>query len=192
MKSEYGICSNCGHDLKHEGICINCGLVMIGEYRICDVCDKVMTEGFCIDAGSHYYCDTPCRDTEMTEADFLEMYEEGGETYWTDWEGYDISLNNLENMKDGVFFIVRYDSQFIVNIVSYSNGVFTPVIEDKDYCVNRQVKWMTDVIAIVESGKISKVIEIDEPSEFGFSSFDFEREEGLAKYFTALMEHVPN
>ncbi len=56
------------------------------EVRICSVCRKLMYEGFCIEGGDKYYCDRDCRNTEMTEEEFKELFNDGdGDTYWTEW-----------------------------------------------------------------------------------------------------------
>lgn len=56
------------------------------EVRICSVCNDLMYEGYCIEEGSAYYCSDKCRDTEMTQEEFDELYDDGdGDTYWTQW-----------------------------------------------------------------------------------------------------------
>lgn len=56
------------------------------EVRICSVCNDLMYEGYCIDGGSAYYCTDECRNTEMTQEEFEELFDDGdGDTYWTQW-----------------------------------------------------------------------------------------------------------
>jgi hypothetical protein len=56
------------------------------EVRICSVCNDLMFEGYCIEGGEAYYCSDECRDTEMTQEQFEELYDDSdGDTYWTQW-----------------------------------------------------------------------------------------------------------
>lgn len=73
------------------------------SYRICDECGTIMTQGFCIDGGSAYYCSTECRDKHMTEEEFEELYDDGdGDTYWTQWEVYQaLPFRVEEDKKNG-------------------------------------------------------------------------------------------
>lgn len=58
--------------------------------RRCDHCNVVMTEGYCIDGGANYYCTDPCLYANMTEAEYLDLYDDGeGDTYWTTWDEED-------------------------------------------------------------------------------------------------------
>jgi len=52
----------------------------------CTNCGKKMIEGFCIHGGEQYFCTTECLNTEMTEDEFNELYEDGGDCYYTEWE----------------------------------------------------------------------------------------------------------
>lgn len=54
--------------------------------RICNTCGKSMVEGFCIFGGEKYYCSKQCLKEQMTWEEYLELYEPGGDTYWTVWE----------------------------------------------------------------------------------------------------------
>ena len=55
--------------------------------RKCDICNKPMKEGFCIGGGDAYYCSKRCLHKEITEAEFLELYDDGnGDSYYTEWE----------------------------------------------------------------------------------------------------------
>jgi len=54
--------------------------------RECTACGKGMNEGYCIESGIEYYCSDACLHTEMTPAEWLELYNDGeGDSYWTDW-----------------------------------------------------------------------------------------------------------
>ena len=58
----------------------------VDQWRQCDVCGKVMQEGYCIDGGSEYFCTDKCLHEVYTEEEYLELYGDGeNETYWTDW-----------------------------------------------------------------------------------------------------------
>jgi len=55
--------------------------------RTCDHCGAGMNEGFVIDGGAYYYCTEPCLHANMTEAEYLDAYDDGeGDSYWTTWE----------------------------------------------------------------------------------------------------------
>ncbi|AIW03171.1 hypothetical protein CPT_Mater236 [Bacillus phage Mater] len=57
--------------------------------RVCDTCEELMEEGYCIESGVAYYCSLECMEKDgMTEEEFLELYDDGeGDSYWTTWEG---------------------------------------------------------------------------------------------------------
>lgn len=44
-----------------------------------------MHEGYCIEGGFAYYCSDECLEANMTREEFEELYEDGGDTYWTEW-----------------------------------------------------------------------------------------------------------
>ena len=54
--------------------------------RICSECKVKMNQGYCIDAGLEYYCSDKCLHKHYTEEEWLDMYEDGGDSYWTEWE----------------------------------------------------------------------------------------------------------
>ncbi len=58
---------------------------MDDDIRICSVCGKVMTEGFCIGDGESYYCSDVCLETEIDDIEYLKLFE-AGSAYWTQWE----------------------------------------------------------------------------------------------------------
>lgn len=54
--------------------------------RECTACSAGMNEGYCIEGGIEYYCSDACLYTEMTPAEWDELYNDGeGDSYWTDW-----------------------------------------------------------------------------------------------------------
>lgn len=55
-------------------------------FRICTECGSIMTEGFCIENGMEYYCSEECLHKNISEEEYLELYDDGnGDTYWTQW-----------------------------------------------------------------------------------------------------------
>lgn len=59
----------------------------MNEARICDECGKAMAEGYCIEGGQSYYCSDECLHKNLTEDEYLELYDDGdGDSYWTEWE----------------------------------------------------------------------------------------------------------
>jgi len=58
--------------------------------RRCDECGAPMNEGFVIEGGQAYFCSEACLHKEISEPEYLELYNEGeGDTYWTEWEEVD-------------------------------------------------------------------------------------------------------
>lgn len=55
------------------------------DFRICDECGAVMTDGFVIDGGEAYYCSEDCLHKHYTQEEYEAMYDDDGETYWTAW-----------------------------------------------------------------------------------------------------------
>lgn len=54
--------------------------------RECTACGKGMNEGYCIEGGIEYYCSDECLHTEVTPAEWDELYADGeGDSYYTDW-----------------------------------------------------------------------------------------------------------
>ena len=57
------------------------------DIRTCNECDKEMTEGYCIENGIEYYCSDECLHKNITEEEYLKLYDNGnGDSYWTEWE----------------------------------------------------------------------------------------------------------
>ena len=56
------------------------------EKRICSECGREMTQGYCIENGLEYYCTNECLHKNMTQEEYLELYDDGnGDSYYTDW-----------------------------------------------------------------------------------------------------------
>ena len=54
--------------------------------RVCSECSKPMTEGYCIENGTEYYCSEECLHKHLTEEEYDNLYDEGrGNSYWTSW-----------------------------------------------------------------------------------------------------------
>lgn len=46
-----------------------------------------MVAGYCIEGGSAYYCSDECLHANLTEKEYLELYDNGeGDSYYTEWE----------------------------------------------------------------------------------------------------------
>jgi hypothetical protein len=46
-----------------------------------------MSEGFVIEDGLAYYCSHECLEKNMTQEEYLKLYDDGnGDSYWTQWE----------------------------------------------------------------------------------------------------------
>lgn len=58
--------------------------------RICTECGNEMHEGYCIDGGMAYYCSDECLHKHYTEQEWQDLYEDGGESYYTEWDADDI------------------------------------------------------------------------------------------------------
>ena len=55
--------------------------------RNCDMCGAAMRQGFVIDAGTEYLCET-CHPKRYTPEAWAQEYADGeSESYWTEWEG---------------------------------------------------------------------------------------------------------
>lgn len=58
--------------------------------RRCEICGKIITEGYCIADGQAYYCSDECLHKHYTQEEFDAMYADGeGDSYWTEWEPED-------------------------------------------------------------------------------------------------------
>ena len=56
------------------------------NFRVCSECGGVMTEGYCIDNGTEYYCSDECLHKHMTQEEFDALYDDGrGDSYYTSW-----------------------------------------------------------------------------------------------------------
>jgi len=63
-----------------------------GPSRHCDVCGKPMSEGYydgdCLSGNLNleYYCSRECMATVMPLTKWDNLYEDDGDSYWTEWE----------------------------------------------------------------------------------------------------------
>ena len=59
--------------------------------RNCTACSAGMNEGYHIGGnGIEYYCSDACLHTEITQEEYMELYDDGeGDSYWTAWEDPD-------------------------------------------------------------------------------------------------------
>ena len=54
--------------------------------RVCSECGHLMSDGYCIENGMYYYCSEECLHKNMSEEEFLKLYDNGnGDSYWTEW-----------------------------------------------------------------------------------------------------------
>lgn len=88
-------CTTCGFtaSISSDGDCpCECPKCLANEYedddeRRCNICNKIMSEGYCISGGEEYYCSDDCLHEKYTEAQWSELYDEGNsDSYWTTWE----------------------------------------------------------------------------------------------------------
>ena len=87
--------------------------------RICSICGAPMQEGYCYDGGSKYYCSAQCLRHDFTEEEWEELYEEGGDSYWTTWYDEDETPTR----------IVRTTPVPNPHVGSTTTGVWIPVSE---------------------------------------------------------------
>ena len=55
------------------------------EVRICSECGCMMIDGYVIGDGLEYYCNDDCLHKHYTEEEWQDMYEDGGDCYWTEF-----------------------------------------------------------------------------------------------------------
>lgn len=54
--------------------------------RICKECgNHDFMAGYVVDGGGEYYCSDECLHKHYTEQEWLDMYEDGGDSYYTEW-----------------------------------------------------------------------------------------------------------
>lgn len=70
--------------IKNDMIYFNDDGTILGEYRICSHCGNVMIDGYLIDEGAAYYCSDDCLYANMTQAEYMEMYE-SDDAFYTQW-----------------------------------------------------------------------------------------------------------
>lgn len=76
--------------------------------RKCNACGAGMNEGYCIEGGIEYYCSDACLYTEMTPAEWLELYNDGeGDSYWTDWSEDPDNFEDEDEDEDEVSEVER-------------------------------------------------------------------------------------
>lgn len=76
--------------------------------RTCTICGKSnLTKGYCIDNGLEYYCTDECLHQVYTKEAWEEMYKDGGDNYWTEWEEIDM-LENLSR-EELIKLLLAYD-----------------------------------------------------------------------------------
>lgn len=62
-------------------------LIDEGDIKICSECGHYMDSGFCIEWGEEYYCSDICLHKNITEAERLELYDDGNsDSYRTERE----------------------------------------------------------------------------------------------------------
>lgn len=61
---------------------------IFSDRRVCSECKSAMVEGYCIEGDQAYYCSETCLHKHYTEKEYEDLYEEGGETYYTSWANY--------------------------------------------------------------------------------------------------------
>jgi hypothetical protein len=54
--------------------------------RVCEICNKYMYEGYCIENGLAYYCSDECLQRHYTKTEWDEMTKCDGDSYWTEWK----------------------------------------------------------------------------------------------------------
>ncbi len=52
----------------------------------CDECGSGMNEGYCINGGEQYYCSDECLHEHISPEEWEELYEDGGDSYYTEWD----------------------------------------------------------------------------------------------------------
>ncbi len=69
--------------------CLDCELEncdgCVEDKTYCTVCNKEMSEGYVINDGLENYCSKKCLDTEITDDEYNQLYEEGY-AFWTTFE----------------------------------------------------------------------------------------------------------
>lgn len=53
--------------------------------RICTICGEIMQEGYLLNGGEKYYCSDNCLHTDYTDKEWEDLYDEDGDSYWTQW-----------------------------------------------------------------------------------------------------------
>lgn len=92
------------------------------NYRICSECNQKMYEGFVIDDGIEYYCSENCLHKNISEEDYLELYDNGeGNSYWTIFDETRPNNEVLNKLKE---LAKEYDcSVDELNYRHFENGI---------------------------------------------------------------------
>lgn len=54
-----------------------------GEIQVCSECGSYMLKGFCVYGGEKHYCSEDCLHKHHTPEEWLDMYYDGGDNYYT-------------------------------------------------------------------------------------------------------------
>lgn len=60
-------------------------LLLSNMARICSICGKTMTEGYCCGMGWRYYCSDECLSHDFTKEEWRRECEEDEQSYYTEW-----------------------------------------------------------------------------------------------------------
>lgn len=59
--------------------------------RTCSECKEWMSDWYCIENGSEYYCSDKCLHKHYSNIEYQEMYDDWNwDSYWTEWENNDL------------------------------------------------------------------------------------------------------
>lgn len=117
--------------------------------RKCSECKKVMIDGYVIEGGMAYYCSESCLHKNMTQEEFLVLYDDGeGDSYWTEWYEED-EQKEEENMDQFKMFdiVIHESTQFVFQFFDYL---------DQDNCrvMDEQEELYTFPISSIKKGTI--------------------------------------
>ena len=66
-------------------------------HTICDECGTPMNEGYVVFGGEQYYCKDECLHKHYTKEEWEnEMYDDDGDSYWTEWEQEDANYKLVD------------------------------------------------------------------------------------------------
>lgn len=82
-----GYCFNYDHNRNWEEIFNDLEIEWKSQgIRICNCCNKIMREGYCLESWGEYYCSTECLFKNYTEDEYQELYDIDEGTGWTEWD----------------------------------------------------------------------------------------------------------